>query len=425
VSRSAYIGRATIPSGQPEGAGSGLLSLLGESTGTEIVVDYLNGDDTNGTGSLANPYKTVTKAYSVASLSGGRIYVRYSGGTENRPSSGERWTLQRTAAASSPVEIRTYPGDNPDYTTGTNLAKMRGSFCLGGTSTRFGGVRLRDLEILNTVGLTRGAAGVEGVKVENFRDCEIMRCWIHQTVETGILLTGSVSEATRVENFHVHHNRIHRCGTTHPGSGSNHDHGIYIGGETVGGAHDGQVYSNLIYDCHYGSCIQFFPYSTGVLAVYNTLYDTSEQNAPDGAAIGNPVMFFWGTSPGHSDNVVSSNIIARGRQDASGSSTSRAVESNAGAGTGSLLKNNLPFDINNATLWASTAMWANNATRVEDNLTEQDPLWVDVAPGGAKDFRLQALSPARDAGELAYLPDTDFFGNPYLAKDIGGVAYVG
>lgn len=406
--------------------GALLLPLLGNSSGAEVYVDYLNGNDTTGTGSLANPWKTIEKARDNVATNG-IINLRYAGGTVYRPSSGERWTIQKNgASAADPITLRTYPGDSPNYTTGANLAKLQGSILAGGSgSTRYSGWRFFDLDITNTVGLARGSAGVEGFKVENFKDIEIARCRIHQTVESAILLTGSVSDALRVENWHVHHCLIWRVGTTHAGSGNNHDHGIYIGGETAGGAHSGQAYSNIIYDCHYGSTIQFYPLATGNIAAYNTLYDTSELNAPDGTALGNTVFFFWGTSGGSglgmTNNTVSSNIIARSRQDAT---TRLAVETGGNVGTGNRLYKNLAFEITNNNLWGNSAMWSNNATRAADNLGEQNPLWVDVVAGGAKDFHLQSGSPARGAGELDYMPATDFYGVARSAADVGAVVYV-
>lgn len=404
-------------------APTALYALLGNSSGAEVYVDYLNGNDTTGAGTLASPWKTIEKGRDQVATNG-IINLRYAGGTIYRPASGERWVIQKNgASAADPITLRTYPGDSPDYTTGANMARLQGSILAGGTSTRYGGWRFFDLDIVNTVGVARGAAGVEGIKIECFRDVEVARCHIHQTVETAILVTGSVSDATRVENWHVHHCKIYRVGTTHAASGNNHDHGIYIGGETVGGAHAGQAFNNLIYDCHYGSCIQFYPLATGNIAAYNTLYDTSELNAPDGAALGNPVMLFYGTTGGTglglTDNVVSSNIIVRSRQDAT---TRLAVETGGNVGSGNRLHKNLPNEITDNALWGSSAMWVNNATRAADNLTEQSPLWVDVVAGGAKDFRLQAGSPAINAGESAYMPSTDFVGAARVTPDIGAYA---
>ncbi len=404
-------------------APTGLYPLLGESSGPVVVVDGLNGNDTTGTGSLANPWRTIEKGRDQVDPNG-LIYLRHSGGHVYRPASGERWTIQRNgASASDPITLATYPGDSPNYVTGANMARLQGSIVPGGTSTRYGAWKFLNLDIVNTVGLARGAAGVEGFKIENFRDVEIARCWVHQTVETAILVTGSVSEATRVENWHVHHCRVFRAGTSHPGSGNNHDHGIYIGGETAGGAHAGQVYNCEFYDCHYGSTIQFYPYATANIAVYNTCYDTSEGHALDGTALGNPVSLFYGTAGGvglgMTDNVVSSTIFARSRQDAT---TRLAVETGGGVGSGNRLHKNLAWQITNSALWGSSSMWVNNATRVADNLGSADPLWVDVAPGGNKDFRLLDASPAIGAGELAYMPATDFAGNLRLTPDVGAYA---
>lgn len=401
-------------------APTALYPLLGESSGTQHYVDYLNGNDTTGDGTFGTPWKTIEKARDTVA-GNAIINLRYAGGTVYRPSSGERWTWQKNGtSAADPITLRTWPGDSPDYVTGANMARLQGSIVTGGSgSTRYSALRIFDLDITTTIGLARGAAGVEGIKIENFQDIEIARCRIHQTVETAILITGSVSEALRVENWHVHHCRIWRVGTSHPGSGNNHDHGIYIGGETVGGAHTGQAYNNLIFDCHYGSTIQFFPYATGNIAAYNTLYDTSELNAEDGTALGNAVMLFYGSSTGLVDNVVSSNIIARSRQDA----TTRLAVETSGTGSGNRLYKNLAFEITNNNLWGNTAQWVNNATRVADNLGESDPLWVDVVPGGAKDFRLLAGSPAIAAGETGYLPATDFFGASRVTADVGGAAF--
>lgn len=405
-------------------APTALYSLLNAPSGSQVYVDYLNGNDSTGTGAIGSPWKTINKAYTTLGTTG-IINVRYSGGVVNRPLSGERWTLQKNATAGSPITIRTAPEDSPNYISRTNMAVCQGSFLCGGSgSTQFSGLRIEDLEIYSTSGLARGAAGVEGIKVENFKDIEITRCHIHDTIETGILLTGSVSDGIRVDNWHVHKCYIHHVGTSHVASGNNHDHGIYIGGETVGGAHTGQIFNSIIHDCHYGSCIQFFPLGTSNIAAYNSCYDTSETGATHGTALGNPVMLFYGQSGGSglglTDNVVSSNILARNRTDVA----RLAVETGLNTGTGNRLFKNLPSEISDNNLWGSSAMWVNNATRAADNLTEQDPVWVDVSPSVPADFHLQASSPCRNAGEANYLPTDDFFATARNGvKDIGAVAF--
>lgn len=393
-----------------------LHDLLPAPSGDQVYVSYATGNDTTGNGTIGNPWKTINKARDTIGATG-IINLRYDSGTAHRPLSTERWTWQKTATAGSPITIRTYPGDSPNYITGANMAVMQGEFIAGGSgSTNYSGLRFEDIDISNTPGTARGGVGIFGFKAENFSDVEVTRCRIHDTIESATHFVGSV-DAIRTENWHMHHCLIYNAGTTHA-SAINHDHGAYLEN-----CHLGQIYNCVFYDCHYGTCVQFFPRGASNICAYNTMYDTSELNAPDGTAEGNPVMFFYGTSaPGLVDNVVSSNIVARTRQDAT---TRLAVETSGAQGSGNRLHKNLPFEITNNNLWGNNAtLWVNNATRAADNLSEQDPLWTNVVAGGAKDFTLTESSPAVGAGEAAYMPDDDFAGTTRVTADIGAYAFV-
>lgn len=243
--------------------------LLPAPSGSEVFVSYATGNDTTGNGSSGNPWKTINKARDTIG-STGIINLRYDSGTAHRPLSTERITWQKTATAGSPITIRTDPADNPDYTTKTNMAKFQGELLLGGSgSTNYSGLRIEDLEITNTGGTARGGAGVSGVKAENFSIVEITRCYIHDTIETAIHMVGSV-DAIRTEDWHVHKCWIAHAGTEHTATGNNHDHGFYLEN-----CHDGQAFNNIIHDCHYGSCVQFYPNSGTVIFAYNSCSDVS------------------------------------------------------------------------------------------------------------------------------------------------------
>jgi hypothetical protein len=391
---------------RPEGAGASLPARLGDSTGPEIIVDYLNGNDTTGTGSLANPYKTLTKAVTVADLAGGIVNLR-NNGTPHQPASTERVTIGRNASSPlfNPCTIRTYPADG-------GRALFNGELMFGGTSIYAGqGWRLHGVEIAKLTA-HRNAVGGYGFRIENSRHVELFDNVIRDTNQ-GNLVSGSVA-GLPCDNVQIIGNLIHDAGSDDGSGGNTHDHGIYWGAETAAGVNNGAVYNNVIRGCHYGSCIQVYPRASGGIFVYNTLDNT--EGMPD--SDGGPLMFVWAQgTDGITDLVIDSNIMGRGRADA----LNECVRVNAaGNGSGNVLMRNLPYDIPSSSLWASWAGWSNNATRNTDNLSESTAasIYADA------DYHLLSGSPARGAGALAYLPEFDFDGVARTTLDLGAHTYV-
>lgn len=384
---------------------TGLPTLLGDSSGTQIFVDYLNGNDTTGTGSLANPYKTVDKAEDVVSLAGGIINLR-NNGTAHQPASGEQTLLRKTATnpTTNPITVRTYPDDG-----GTALFK--GELCLGNTSAaQYRGWRFQNLEITKLTA-HQNSAGAYGLRLNGCGDVEVSGCNVHDNNQ-GAIHAGAADKDN--DNIQIFANRLWHTGSagTHNSNGT-HDHGIYLSGisPNVNGAT--YIWNNLIYQCFWGFTIQIFaPATDEILVAYNTLYDTT----PDSAAYAGGWVMYVEDDGGSIDNcLITSNLVVNGRQDA----TLREAINGAGTGSGNVIRNNLPHEINGNN-WKSWTGWSNNATRDADNLSEQDPLFVDAANA---DFHLESGSPAIDAGEAGFLPATDFYGTSRTTADIGAVAF--
>lgn len=399
-------GTTTTPMTLP----TGLPTLLGASSGPEIFCDYLNGNDTTGTGSLANPYKTLDKCKNVVDLAGGIINLR-NNGTPHQPLSGERVLIQRSATspATNPVTVRTYPTDG-------GKALFKGEITIGNTSSGgapYRGWRFQNLEIIKLTAHEL-ASGAYGFRLASVRDIEISQCDIHDNNQGCILCTASDTALT--DNIQIFRNKIHDTGSsgTHNANGS-HDHGIYIAGASTFVDQNIYIWNNLIYNCNWGFAIQLFaPQIDTTLIAYNTLYNTDPAN--NALTGGGHVVYIQNDGgTGIVGVLVTSNLVARGRQ---GAGSSNNGVNALGTGSGNNVRNNMTYQIV-GTDYPSWSGWTNNATRVADNLAEQDPLWTDAVNG---DFRIASGSPAIGAGETGFMPADDYYGNPRTTADIGAVA---
>lgn len=116
--------------------GGSLPARLATSQGNGGTI-YISpsGNDTTGTGTIGNPYRTPHKAFSVVNLTGGLILCR--GGTYNLAGTGVSGTGQqqynRVGSISNPPQIMAYPGETPIFTNAMFLV---------GTSTSTQGLRI-------------------------------------------------------------------------------------------------------------------------------------------------------------------------------------------------------------------------------------------------------------------------------------------
>lgn len=392
-----------------------LPAVLGNSSGASIFVST-SGNDTTGTGLIGAPYQSITKALTVAA-GNSIIEVRYDAGAAHTPTgvagtaAGERFscTFAGTSKA-DPITIRTYP---PDRATGRAL--VQGEFYIGGSSVQMvGNVKLDGLEITKRTAMDNAssAAGDYGIRGEYARNIEAVDCDIHDNNQGCTLFTGA-SPFMRCENPIIHHSKLHNSGSsgTHNTNGK-HDHALYWGGSNVAGVYGGGAWNNLCYGFAFGFTLHAWgdgggsePTCKHAVFAYNTLYDTP-------GAAGNSVGIMGGTGAlGAVANVVTSNIFKK-----SGTTgTAYGLEWNGTNGSGNLVKNNLVHEVRDGD-WdpAGATHWT-----LSGNVTGQDPLMTNPA---AADFTIPASSPAKNAGEAAFMPATDFAGVTRVTPDAGAFA---
>jgi hypothetical protein len=399
----------TIPTGLPD--------VMGDSTGSSIFVST-GGNDTTGDGSIGNPYLSISKALTVVGASG-IIEVRYDSGAAHTPSgtagtaAGERFTCSVAGKSrEEPVTIRTYPAD-----LASGKALINGEFYVGSsTNEMVGNYKFQNLVIKKRTAMDNpsSTAGDYGVRVEISRNVEVSDCEITENNQGGILVGGSAA-FMGVEGVQIFRNRIHTVGSSGANHNANlkHDHCVYWGGGSADSVYGGAVYNNLLYVTRFGFCLH--PWGSGgtgfsfkhSIIAYNTCYDSDTESASSG----NSLSIMGGGSSGAVDNVYTSNILMK-----SGTlGTSYGLEWD-GAGTGNLFKNLLIYEVRDGDFEAAVSSHGT----LSNNITGEDPLLTDPDNG---DFHLSsAASPAVGAGEAAYKPDTDFYGEPRVTADIGAAA---
>jgi hypothetical protein len=403
----------------------GLATQLGDPTGSALYVSYLNGNDTTGDGTTGNPYKTLDKALEIVGALGGAssiIRLKYDGGSPHQPLSGERTivgqvnsTIQvQGKSISEPVMIETDPADDPDPLTRTNLAVFTGEIVVGDLSNRVtSNIRIRNLKVTKLTA-HESATGAYGIRVGAARNVEIEGCELTDNNQGGIQVTGGVSAC---ENVLVHHNWIHDTGSfgASHNANYNHDHGIYWGGQNPG-VYGGAIWNNIFYGFPYGRAIQLYADGSGgfqssrsCVVAYNTCYDVGINEA---AADAGWIISLGGVgagSEGAINNVVTSNLLVKNTE----AFESRSAVLFTTLGSGNLVKYNLAFDIQDPTTFETDAM-----ATLSNNIDEEDPLFADP---DNQDFHLDSASPAAGAGEAAYLPADDFYGDARSTSDIGAV----
>ena len=368
-----------------------------ESTGQNYYVDGTNGSDSNP-GTLRKPWRTINRALARAPLNGSRINVR--AGTYV----GMHQLLNRYGNPRNPITLQPYKRERVVLTTPPN-AQLHALLI-----NRGGGLRIRRLEITAPTAL-------DGVKLENARDVEIVGCEIHHTRRQGILVASTATNApTTTHNVQVWNNRFHDNGGFSPTL----DHSLYWGG--VGSNSDGidrttyggVIANNLFYNQPNGFQLQIGSQADGVIVTNNTFYRASAPY-PAGGAI---ALYTESSTPAYVTRnvVVVNNLITY--------ANSFGVYGSGGGGLMStnVVRNNLAYGNSRGDFlgyWGSTT---EVLFQVGENLTGRMPLFV--APGRL-DFRLQRGSPAIDGADPLYAPATDFSGNTRLGRpDLGALERV-
>lgn len=221
-----------------------------------------------------------------------------------------------------------------------------------------------------------------------------------------------------------HHNEFLNM-TIHDNGVSDFDHGFYIEGAN-NLVEDSDIYRNSGWGVHI--------YSGGIAGVANSnvirnnrIYDNARVGGRGAGIIlssGN-----W--------NLVYNNIVwgnTGGIQIGYGTPTGTEVYNNTlygnrnygiklhGDGTNSIVKNNILYQ-NETSVYGTQFSNSGTGTQSSNNLTGTDPRFVDIA---ARDFHLQAGSPAIDQGVLVDDVTTDFDGTarPHgAAMDVGAMEF--
>ena len=397
TARSAQTAAAQTASSSPitqlnTSVGTALPDRMPESTGTNYYVDGTSGSDSNQ-GSLSAPWRTINNALATVPLSGSIINVR--AGTYL----GMHQLVNRYGSPSNPITLQPYPGEKVTLAAPPN-AQLHAFLVSNG-----GGLRLRGFEITS-------ATALDGVKVENGKDVEIVGNEIHHTGRQGITVAGSGTVApTGSRNIQIWNNRFHDNG----GYWAAGDHSIYwgaVGSNTDGIDHTtygGVIANNLFYSQPYGFQLQIGSQASGLIVTNNTFYRATAA-APAGGSI---VLYTETTTPAYvTRNVlVVNNLITQ--------AANYGVYGSGGGGLMStnLVRNNLAYGNAHGDYLRYYGSTSNVLFTLGTNVSSQNPLFVN--PTGL-DFRLQSGSPAVGNADPAYAPPTDFAGRGRSgAPDLG------
>lgn len=183
-------------------AGTMLPEIMPESTGTLIQVVSPTGNDTTGNGTVGNPWRTINRAWTNASLGpGGIIYLRGNSGEHgNLAGTGEATSITVTArfgSPTNPITMETYPGDPRAVINGTRLHLNPGDLRQNDYNSGQGfNVRIRNLEFKGAIGF--GVNAIEAIKTNNARNFEISNCKFHDVGSSSIVVRGMGREQVLV-----------------------------------------------------------------------------------------------------------------------------------------------------------------------------------------------------------------------------------
>ncbi len=324
------------------------------------------GNDSTGTGTSANPFRTIQKL--ATTLTNGQIGgVR--AGTYDSGSSGAsilNLTSSNAATQASPKRIVGGP------LIGEARPVLRGYINIDASWTSLEGMYIDLATRLNTstpVPLRLGGSAGEGQAI---RDCEITG---GNTLAQGILIGGS---GFACNNVQITGNIIHDIvgpAPDGPGHGVYHQNGSNL-------LVQGNVFYQIGVQSNYGGCraIQVYPKSTNSVVRYNTI---DEMTA--GIVFGN-----LGESGVSNNHLIEYNVWSN--QMDSLSNDGRNVYDGSGT-SGNIIRSNHIF--------ACDYIGSPSGTTYEGTQTGGDPLYVNR---GARNYRLNSGSPA--AGKGAYAAPT-------------------
>jgi len=346
---------------------SGLATEAGPSAGRTYHV-ATDGDDGNP-GDVSKPLRTVGKAASLA-RAGDTILLR--GGVYR-----EAVLLRFSGVEGQPIVLKSFPGEQPVIQPGERGERPPGQGVLlqaqEGYQKPIGWITIEGLEI---------RYGWDGVKFYNAHDVAIRNCRIHDNFNQGILGNGN--------RVLIDRNLIAGNGTNQ-GARPNLMHGIYATGSAF------TITNNVIHsNSAYGIQVAAYDYNKDSMA------GPEYAEAKDWLIANNTLAFnkhragivVW--QDGVENCVVQNNIFYK-------NAGSNGIDFYSQRGRRHRVRNNI-FHPPGESLVSSEA----DAYRAIDN-REIDPRFADP---DSFDFRLQAGSPAIDAGSADRAPKVDFEGKP-------------
>lgn len=371
-------------------------------TGNTYYVDASSGSDSYTEAQARNestPWKTIQKAVNSYALpASGHVRILVKNGTYR--ASGDSNAVQatvtfqnlgsRTPSAGSVLNLMAYPGaspvvQEPPYAGGTPGNAERHAFWFGDTSAKF--IRVRGFRVTqNTAAMNQA----QGFRIDSSSDIEIDQCeisgWKSAAVGNNPRAQGVYigSGSTRV---HLYNLLVHDIGNPAT-EAANLSHGFYIQGSH-------HVLANAIsYDNRNGFGVQFYAGGGGgpghIVTNLVTANNKMSGMVIDGtytASVRNSVFYDndqWGLSVRGSANVTAENTI-----------------SFANGSTGTLGNG---FNTEGSSKLAL------------QNILGVNPLFVNF---GARNFHLQAGSPAYRTGAAAFTPLRDLDQSSNKAPTIG------
>jgi len=402
---------------------------------TTFYVDFLNGNDTTGTGTSGAPWKTIEKGRQALAARGANngdtLLARGTDGTTSTyypEAFGPSTLFPAGNADNNRTVIAADTGHTPVI---RSLAAGAGSFgCIIHTNTSAQQyLHFRGL-VLDGVNLTNNEA--DCYRLDASTTDTPSTAAHHMRIQTSTLRNndiGSLSQGVFYDSG-PHDNEIISCTLRDNGpAGNTLCHGTYIGGpdnltqgcDAFGNSGNGyQEFASASSDIGDRNVLRknrgrsngasgiFFGNGTSKLAYYNRVEDNSTSGMSIRSSGGN--------------SVVNSFVL-------NNTSVANAVNgfTHTSGATGTTLKNNIAFS--NGTNFANTGGTITSNTNNTWNLSITDPLFTDFA---ARNLHLQTGSPCKDVGAnvastinsgtwaLTPLTDTDGVSVPQgLATDLG------